>query len=246
MKAESRNFDRHEWICKQITITVPNIALTLNQLREMNGYPIWVVSLINEKPGEWCILRVVEMSKTWFISCAGSEQVFGDKETYGETWLAYAYPPPAEIEYTDYGIDRIRELIDADLEGRCIVLNSGYTETVGGEALRKAMYECFMTNNEITRYTADAIAEKIVRDAEDNHIDRNKWKSCWTCENDICRTCVNAGADPLGDPCYKCSQDGRQEQYEPANFCPDCGRPLTNEAWDMLEKRIKQNQTRGI
>lgn len=151
-----------------------------------------------------------------------------------------------KILENDYDLDRLKELIEADREGRCIVLNSGYTETVGGEALRKAMYECFMTNNEVTRYTADAIAEKIVRDTEDSHIDRNKWKPCWTCENDICRTCVNAGTDPLGDPCYKCSQDDMRGQYEPANFCPNCGRPLTNEAWDMLEKRIKQNQMRGI
>ncbi|MEI3101032.1 MAG: hypothetical protein V8T45_04225, partial [Oscillospiraceae bacterium] len=36
--------------------------------------------------------RVVEM-KTWFIACAGAAQGFGDKDTYGKTWLAYAYPP---------------------------------------------------------------------------------------------------------------------------------------------------------
>ena len=64
----------------------------------------------------------------------------------------------------DYDLDRLNELVEADREGRCIVLNSGYTETVGGEALRKAMYGCFMTNNEVTRYTADAIAEKVVRE----------------------------------------------------------------------------------
>ena len=46
--------------------------LTLEQLRGMDGKPVFCVSLINGKPGEWCIIRVVEMSKTW---------------------LAYAYPP---------------------------------------------------------------------------------------------------------------------------------------------------------
>ena len=58
--------------------------------------PVWGKSLITGKPGEWFILRVVEMSKTWFIACAGAEQGFGDKDTYGETWVAYRRPPERE------------------------------------------------------------------------------------------------------------------------------------------------------
>ena len=73
-----------------------NKALTLEQLREMDGEPVWGKSLITGKPGEWFILRVVEMSRTWFIACAGAEQGFGDKDTYGETWLAYRRPPEGE------------------------------------------------------------------------------------------------------------------------------------------------------
>ena len=74
-------------------ITQPNEPLTLEQLREMNGEPVWGKSLIKDRPGEWFILRIVEMSKTWFVACAGSEQGFGDKDTYGETWIAYRRPP---------------------------------------------------------------------------------------------------------------------------------------------------------
>lgn len=75
------------------TLTQPNEPLTLEELREMDGDPVWGKSLITGKPGEWFILRVVEMSKTWFIACAGAEQGFGDKDTYGETWVAYRCPP---------------------------------------------------------------------------------------------------------------------------------------------------------
>ena len=78
------------------TLTQPNEPLTLEELREMNGEPVWGKSLITGKPGEWFILRVVEMSKTWFIACAGAEQGFGDKDTYGETWVAYRRPPEGE------------------------------------------------------------------------------------------------------------------------------------------------------
>ena len=151
--------------CAGKDITVPTITLTLEQLREMDGQPVWVKSLINDKPGEWCILRVVQMSKTWFLACSGSEQVFGDKDTYGETWLAFTYPPA--------------------------------------------------------------------------HIDRINWKPCNTCKDDNCRTCLNSGVDSSGDPCYKCNYEDGPGQYEPANFCPECGRPLTNKAWDMLEKRLR-------
>lgn len=64
----------------------------------------------------------------------------------------------------DYNLDRLKELVEADRKGRCVVLNTGYTETAGGKALKQAMYLCSVTNNEVTRYTADAIAEKFVRE----------------------------------------------------------------------------------
>ena len=80
------------------TLTQPNEPLTLEELREMDGDPVWGKSLITGKPGEWFILRVVEMSKTWFIACAGAEQGFGDKDTYGETWVAYRRPPEGESD----------------------------------------------------------------------------------------------------------------------------------------------------
>lgn len=82
-----------EHIRSMPTLTPPNEALTLEQVREMDREPVWGKSLITDKPGEWFILRVVEMSKTWFIACAGAEQGFGDKDTYGKTWLAYRRPP---------------------------------------------------------------------------------------------------------------------------------------------------------
>ena len=66
----------------------------------------------------------------------------------------------------DMSGDRLRELIEADRDGRCMVLQSQYAETTGGEALRRAMYVCAFTNNEVKQYTADAIAEKVVREAE--------------------------------------------------------------------------------
>lgn len=73
-----------------------------------------------------------------------------------------------------YDIDRLRELIEADRRGRCVVLNRGYTETAGGEALRQAMYLCSVINNEVTRYTADAIAEKVVREEAESKLQKTE------------------------------------------------------------------------
>ena len=53
-----------------------------------------------------------------------------------------------------YGIpvDRLRELAQADREGRCVVLpDAKYTDTDGETALRRAMYICGVQNNAVDR-----------------------------------------------------------------------------------------------
>ena len=68
-------------------------------------------------------------------------------------------------EYRVLGpIDRLRELAQADKEGRCVVLpNGGYIDKDGENALKSAMHTCFYHNNPVTRFIADAVAEKLVR-----------------------------------------------------------------------------------
>lgn len=67
--------------------------LTLNQLREMDGQPVWVVDVGPHKwygPG-WAIVDrdncLVRTVKNW-------NAVFF--ESYGERWLAYRRPPEGE------------------------------------------------------------------------------------------------------------------------------------------------------
>ena len=68
----------------------------------------------------------------------------------------------------EYDLERLRELAQADWEGRCVVLPiGGYSDKDGEKALKNAMFVCSRTNNAVNRYTADAIAEKLTRaDAE--------------------------------------------------------------------------------
>lgn len=88
--------------------------------------------------------------------------------------IARAFDRLAAIEDIlgdEYDLDRLRELVQADREGRCVVLPSGeYTEEDGQNALKSAMNTCFYHNNSVTRYIADAVAEKLTREAADKEV----------------------------------------------------------------------------
>lgn len=71
------------------------------------------------------------------------------------------------------------------------------------------------------------------------HIDREAWEPC-----ECCKPSEN-GLDPYGGHYFQI--DGKEIYYndtddgwegEEINFCPWCGRPLTEEAWAMLEKKL--------
>lgn len=74
-----------------------NDPLTLENLRGMDGAPLWFVS-IADGFSAWGIVRIVEMKHTWFVAVAGAERAFGDKDSYGKTWLAYCHPPTEKEE----------------------------------------------------------------------------------------------------------------------------------------------------
>lgn len=94
------------------------------------------------------------------LACRGCEFAKGSGVING----VYVEDVLSTLFGENYDLNRLKELVQADREGRCVVLHTGYTETAGGEALRQAMYLCSVTNNEVARYTADAIAEKLVRE----------------------------------------------------------------------------------
>lgn len=69
----------------------------------------------------------------------------------------------------DIPADRLRELVQADKEGRCAVLpDRNYTNEDGENALKSAMNTCYYHNNPVTRYISDAVAEKLVREAAES------------------------------------------------------------------------------
>ena len=68
--------------------------------------------------------------------------------------------------------------------------------------------------------------------AEPRRYDRSAWEPCKSCESK-CRTC-------LRNETSRCEKCNNYDCYYPvSNFCPHCGRPLTDAACEMLEKRLE-------
>ena len=84
-------------------LSPPNEPLTIEQLREMDGEPVWCKWLLPED-------RAIEQGK-WFIVISGDKAGLEIKrpaeygchfckiDDYGKTWLAYRLLPEGEINY---------------------------------------------------------------------------------------------------------------------------------------------------
>ena len=131
-----------------ITKTIP---LTIEELRKMDGQPVWMVLIDDTSNSEWMI--VCESQR-----CCEGKKYIVDFGNIGKLWLAYAYP------------------------------------------------------------TA--------------HIDREAW-NCDLCNSGNLQ---HAGFD---DRIYLSCGSSRPPENERFQFCPKCGRPLTEEAWSELEKRLR-------
>lgn len=65
-----------------------NEPLTLEELRKMDGEPVWIVSLTDDYTS-WGIVRAKEIGESWWLAVAGTSRIIEFKVDYGETWLAY-------------------------------------------------------------------------------------------------------------------------------------------------------------
>ena len=78
--------------CKEWQSNEANVALTLEQLREMDGEPVWVV-LTNEK---WSQLNGWHLVHHGNAYLARTDDWELDAEDYGVEWTAYRRPPEGE------------------------------------------------------------------------------------------------------------------------------------------------------
>lgn len=88
--------------------------------------------------------------------------------------------------------------------------------------------------------TALEIAISALR-AQQTPLDRSRWEGCQECTPQSCGTCLRYDNRNTGDPCT--TSCIKHSKYKPVNFCKNCGRPLTDEAWAELERRINSGTT---
>lgn len=62
------------------------------------------------------------------------------------------------------------------------------------------------------------------------HIDREAWTGC------VCNTSIKSCCTCISMECHSCIGESK---YKRGRYCSSCGRPLTEEAWAMLEKRLR-------
>lgn len=77
----------------------PNEPLTLDELREMDGEPVYVVP--KDKPahcGGWCGVTVWKCDRYSYVSLLRDADSGWGFEKYGKTWIAYRRPPEGEKE----------------------------------------------------------------------------------------------------------------------------------------------------
>ena len=78
------------------TLTPPNEPLTLEQLRKMDGKPVWVkvIGKTGISCDGWCEVEIREKDRFAYVLWPGSEvEDIAKIEDYGKTWSCYAYPP---------------------------------------------------------------------------------------------------------------------------------------------------------
>ena len=61
------------------------------------------------------------------------------------------------------------------------------------------------------------------------------FRGCADCQQKTCVSCRRFGRVP--ERCIDCNN---QDKWSPWNFCPVCGKPLTDEAVDMMLERWKE------
>ena len=71
------------------TLTPPNGTLTWGELAEMKGQPVYIVEMGARR--YWALVTYVGKDTADFVTVDDPDD-YGDKELYGESWVAYRRP----------------------------------------------------------------------------------------------------------------------------------------------------------
>lgn len=80
------------------TLTPPNEALTWSELAEMKGQPVYIVEMGARR--YWALVIYVDKDAADFVT-ADDPDDYGNKELYGESWVAYRRPQEGDGKPTE-------------------------------------------------------------------------------------------------------------------------------------------------
>ena len=98
----------------------------------------------------------------------------------------------------------------------------------------------FCTKEEVEQYQeALTMAITALRPVSRERVEK-VFPGCRSCKS--CRSCVFSINNLKDMPCKKCDPNAEcvLTEYKPSNFCPVCGKPLTDEAVDMMLEKWKE------
>lgn len=76
----------------------PNEPLTWSELAEMEDQPVYIVETCARR--YWALVIYVDKDTAYFATLNDPDD-YGDKELYGESWVAYRRPPEGEGKPTE-------------------------------------------------------------------------------------------------------------------------------------------------
>lgn len=72
--------------------------------------------------------------------------------------------------------------------------------------------------------------------AHRTQLDRSRWEGCDWCNQRYCDNCF--WQIKMKDS-FRCKRCADKSEWSPiVSYCSNCGRPLTEKAWEELERRI--------
>lgn len=118
-------------------------------------------------------------------------------------------------------LEELRNMVDKPV----YIKDKLYEQNTGWIIWDESLNKEWTTGEDVKSYGKDWFAYST----EPTFIDRSAWEPCEFCK-------IELNKYPYIMACDKYSESNTA--YEP-EFCPGCGRPLTEEAWLMLEKRLE-------
>lgn len=148
------------------------------------------------------------------------------------------------IERKPLTLEELQQMVGKSVWIECLKSNKYICPPVGWCVLSKSISGRFgVWNGESCLIERDYGTDWIAYAADPPRLDRSAWEPCAYCEDysvKCCENCGNQGVPVHKEPCKSCYCANNWKPKK--NFCSVCGRPLTDAAWDILEKRLEINK----